>query len=787
MVSPLDRKLLRDLSRQGLQAAVIALVIACAVAVLVGSVATGRALARAQARWYGDGRYADVFAELRRAPEGVAARVAAIPGVAEVETRAIGLARLELPGGDPGTAALAQSLPPGGARLNRPYLRAGSDLAPGREDEVLVSEGLAEANGLAPGVRLVVIVNGRRQVVRVAGVALSPEHVYVVRPGEMFPDDRHYGVVWMPRAALAAALDLEGAFDELSLTLAPGASKPAVIAAVDRVLAPWGGLGAGGRDRQVSHRFLTDEIAELRAMATVVPALLLGVAAFLVSVVLSRLVATQRPQIGMLKALGYRDREIALHYAKWVAAIALSGSALGGVGGVAMGWELGRVYRAFFRLPALAFEGEGWTVALAGSVALVAALAGALAAVRRAAALAPAEAMRPAPPPTFRPTLLERLGLARLLPPAGRMVLRDLGRRPARAVFSALGLALAVAILVVAWFARDAIGLMIDLQLVRAQRQDATVTFTQALSEDAVAELRGIPGVRAVEPFRAIPAVLRRGHRSYRTAVTGVEPGADLERLVGAGGAVVPVPPRGLVLSAQLAGILGVRPGDDLTVEALEGRRASRTLRVAAVVDDLLGVSATASRDALADALGERGLVSGARLAVDAAALPAVQARLLGSPRVAAVTLRAATRASVERLVGDTLLGYMGVIAAVAVGLAAGVVYSAARVTWAERERELATLRVIGFTRGEVWRVLAGEIGVHAALGLPVGCVVGYLFVAATAAATRTDLYRLPIVVAPATYAVAVLAVGATALAVVLAALRWIGRADLVDVLKSRE
>jgi putative ABC transport system permease protein len=785
-VSALDRKLLRDLRRIAVQAAAIALLVGCAVAVFVGSAATWRALARSQARYYETHRFAQVFAEVRRAPARLVERVAAIPGAGEVEARIAVPAAIVLPGRAEPVTARVLSLPPGGPRLDRVHLRAGAAPAAGAE-EALVSEGFAAAARIAPGDTLDAVVNGRRLRLRVTGIAISPDTVYAIRPGDLFPDDRHFGVLWVPEAPLAAAADLQGSFSEVALRLAPGAREEDVVGALDRLLAPHGGLGAYGREQHVSHRFLSDEIRQLEAMAAVVPAIFLGIASFLVSLVMGRLVATQRQQIGMLRAVGYSAAEVAAHYAKLVAAIALAGAALGTAGGAAMGRAMARTYADFYRLPELVFAGEVPVALLGAALAVGGALAGALGAVRSAARLAPAEAMRPAAPPAYRPGLLERAGAARLLAPTGRMVARDLVRRPVRAGLSALGLAFAVAILVVSWFVRDAVDLMFELALVRGQRQDATVTFTHPLAEEALLELRRLPGVGRVEPFRAFPVTLRAGPRSHLGALTAVDGGGDLSRIVDADGAVVPLPPAGLVVSRKLAELLAIVPGDQVVAEVRDGRRPVRALPVVATVDDHLGVQATGDRRWLAAALGEEPLVSGAYLSVDSAALAALQARLQGLPAVAGVTLRGATLAAYETLVAGLLLGYMAVISALALAIAGGVVYSSARVTWAERERELATLRVLGFTRGEVWRIVAGETAVHVAAALPAGWLIGLGAVIAVARAESTDLYRLPVAISRATYATAGLVVAGGAVAVLLVAVRWIRRLDLVEVLKARE
>ncbi|GEJ58083.1 ABC transporter permease [Anaeromyxobacter diazotrophicus] len=785
----LRRKLLRELWGARGQLLAIALLVACAVATFVGAMGTWRALERAQAAYYAGYAFPHVFAECRRAPEPVARRAALLPGVAEVETRVGAQVTLEVPGlGEPASALLT-SLPDDGApRLSRLHLRSGRSLAPDRAGEVLVSESFAQANHLAQGARLVAVINGRRQALTVVGVALSPEHLFVLAPGAFVPDDRHFGVLWMARTPLATALDLKDAFSSIAVRLAPGAPSGPVLAGLDRLLAPWGGQGAYERARHPSHRYVSDEIAQLRALATLIPAIFLGVAAFLVGVALSRLVALQRTHLGTLKALGYGDLRLALHYAGFPLLTVLPGAAAGSAGGFLMGAGLARVYARYYRFPALRYTLDLDVVALATALALAAALAGAAGAIRRAARLPPAAAMRPEAPPTYRPSALERLGLGRHLSPAGRMVLRDLGRRPLRTALSCAGMATAVGVMVVASFMRDATHLLVTQQFDVAAREDVTVGFTQVVrSADALRELRALPGVTAAEGWRAVPVSLRAGHRSYRTALVGLAPGASLHRVVDGGGRAVPVPPRGLLLSLRLAETLGVAPGDALRVELLEGTRAAADLPVAATVDDLLGVQATLAAPALARLAGDGELVTGAWLAIDPARQDALLARLRAAPRVASVALRGPTLASLAKMIDDSLLWFTTLLGFFAVVIAAGVVYNAARVALAERERELATLRVVGFTVGETWRVVAGAVGAQLLLAVPLGWLVGAGFVGLTARATASELMRLPALVTRGNCAAAALVVLAAAGAVALHARRWLARLDLVAVLKAKE
>jgi putative ABC transport system permease protein len=779
-VTALWTKLRRDLWHARGQAVAIAVVLACAVATSAGSVATARALTRSRDLYYARTSMPHVFARAVRAPATVTARLSALPGVAELETRAVGDGRVTYPGGS--ARVRVASTTPDGGRLGRLHLRQGR--LPGA-GEAAVSEGFAVATGIGPGQRISLTVNGRLQSVSVSGVVLSPEFVYAIPPGGLFPDDRAFGLVWMPRAAVEAAFDLEGAFDEVVLRLVPGAREEVVVDALDAILRPFGGVGAHGRDLLVSHRFLSNEILQLEGMATLLPAIFLGVAAFLVSVALTRMVAAQRMQIGTLKALGYGDVAIGLHYLAFAAALALLGSAAGVLLGHAFGAYMSRMYTDFFRFPLLDYRADPGAMATATGLALAASLAGAAGAVRRAIRLPPAEAMRPPAPGRFQPTVLERLGAGALLSLPARMSLRGLARRPIRALLGTLGVASAVAVLVAGAFFGDAMDFMLDLAFRRALRADATVAFTHPVDRRAVQELARIPGVLAIEPTRDLAAVLRRGSRSERVALTGLEPGSSLARIVGEDERPVEIPAAGMVVSARLAERLGARAGDRVRVELLDGRRATGELAVAATVDDVLGLTATASLDTLRRLAREGDVVSGAHLAVDPEARPSVARALDRRPAVAGVSWRADTVESFRRTLATSLLAFAGMLVGFAVAIAGGVVYSSVRTSFAERSRELATLRVIGFTRGEAWRVLVGEVATQLLAALPVGALMGMGLALLSASAFESDLFRIPVVVERSTWIFAAGVTTAAALGTSIVARRWIRRIDLADALRS--
>lgn len=784
----LDRKLFRDVFHLRGQVIAVALVVASGIATLVTMKSSHASMKSSQQVYYREARFADVFASARRAPRAIVPRIQKIPGVAVVEDRIVHDVTLDVPGlAEPAVGRLVSVPERGRPLLNEVFLRRGRWIEPNHPDEVVISEAFALGNDLHPGDHLGAIINSRWRNLTVVGIGLSPEYIYEIRPGDIFPDRRRFGIVWMSHEALEGAFDMRGAFNSVALTLTHGASEADVIDRLDVLLEPWGGAGAYGREEQLSHRFLSDEIRGLRVNATIVPSIFLGVAAFLIHLVLSRLVQTQRDQIAVLKAFGYSTFDVGLHYLELAMVAVLGGTIVGMAGGIWLGIQLTQLYRDFFHFPLLDYVLEPSLVAIAIGVSAIAAGVGALSAVRSAVLLPPAEAMRPEAPPRFHGGWLDRIGLQRWLTPSGRIVVRNLDRRRWKAVFSILGVAMATAILIVGRYSFDAIDYILEFQFGIIQREDVTVPFYVARGTNALHSLERMPGVLAVEPFRMVPVRLVHGHREKRTGLIGIDPDAELRRLVDSKARVVPLPGNGLVMSRKLAEILGAKPGDDVIVEVLDESRPTATVRLAATFDDLLGVTAYMDRHALNRLLREGHVVSGAYLQVDPLAAPKLYADLKRTPAVAGVSIREAMLQSfIDTIAQSMSISNIAMIFFACV-IAMGVVYNGARIALSERGRELASLRVLGFTRREVGLMLVGEQAILTALAIPIGFFLGWLLCLLISKAYDTELFRFPVVLSSKTFGFAFLVILAAAVVSSLLVLRRIATLDLVGVLKTRE
>jgi len=787
-VSLLDRKLIRDLAALRGQVITIALVVAAGVAVFIASISTYNSLLAGRDRFYEEARFAHIFVTLKRAPLSIVPRLRTIPGIATVEPRIVEDVIVDWPSAPLPVSARVVSLSHAGDEpLARLHMRVGSAPAARDTHDAVVNEAFAESNGVKSGSAIRVILNGRLQAFNVSGIALSPEYIYAVKPGLPIPDDRYFAVLWLDRSAAEAAFDMVGAFNDLIISLAPGTDAKSVIAELDRTLEPYGSVGAVERRDQPSNRFLEDELSEQEVMAITVPVIFFGVAAFLLNVALGRQVAAQREQIAALKALGFANAPLALHYLKLVAVIVLFGSLLGLVGGIGFGQVMTASYRSFFRLPALEFALTSWSAILGTAISFAAAAAGVLTAVRGVVRLTPAVAMRPAPPLPFRRFRLERLMSMRPLAPSRVMVVRNLAGRPVRALLTTFGMAFAIPVVVLGLFWRDAIDQMIDVQFNLVERGNVVVTFPHPLDRRIVGDLQKQPEVLAAEGERIVPVRLRSEQRSHLTSIIGLPPGSELRRPHDAALRPIEIAADGITLTRRLAQRLNASVGDTVTVEVMEGKRHRQAAPVSAIVDEVIGMSAYMQIGALNRLTGEGDVVSTVALYAEPSAMPRLLARFKELPVIQSVAMKAYTLRSFLEKIAEVVLVMSSILTVFAVVIAIGIVYNSTRIGLHERARDLASLRVLGFSRGEVSKIFFSEFIVEIGVAIPIGIVLAQRVIDLISRFHPSESFQIPGVIEARTFVVACGIVIAAAAGSAYVVRRHIDRLDLVAVLKTRD
>ncbi len=778
----LNRKALRDLWHMRGQMLAIALVIATGVAVLVMSQATLLSLKKTQNQLYTEQRFSQLWVTVKRAPLTMLKRIAHVPGVEEVEGRLITGAKLTVRNFDEPVTALIQSLP---QQQNKLFLRSGR--LPETSHEILLNETFAKAHDFSAGEKIHTIVHGRAQWFTVSGIAVSAEYLYQVKPGTLFPDFKRYAIIWAPENSLAAALDMQGAFNQAILRLTPQANKSDVIAEVDRLLAPYGSTGALGRDNQMSHAVLNNEFKELTVMATFFPAIFLAVATFLLNIVFKRLIGIQRDQIAIIKAFGYSTRQVTMHYAFIVTLITLFGVLLGVACGTWLGHGLAALYQKSFHFPYLRFVLD-WRVAGIGAiVSLLAALTGTAYAVYAAASEPVAEAMRPPAPQHFRRTILETIGLSRILSPSTRMVWRQLERHPIKALLTIVAIAFASAIVMMTQFQRAAIEHVAAVEFRLANRHDIAATLVEARPMSVLNELRAIDGVEQAEGIRRLPVRIYHNNQNKLVTLEGIPSDSQLRHLINTESQSVPLPEKGLVLDDMLADILDVQVGESVWVDILEGRQQHLHLPVVKRVPSYTGLAAYMDFDALNHSLGDSDLINNVRLTVTSGKEKAVLRTLDEYPQILGAEERSTGLAALQKMLDENMTIFTQIVLIMGMIVNFGILYNTVRMNLSEHSRELASLRVLGLSKGEIAYILFGELAILVILSIPLGLLFGYALSVSLAESFQNDLYRFPFIIYPSAYPYTALVTIVSAFLSALAVYPRIHNLNLIEVLKTRE
>ncbi len=784
----LDKKLWRDLAGMATQAVAISLVMASGIAMFTMALYALNSLQSSQQDYYRRYRFADVFCGAVRFPESYLTRVQALPGVSVVDGRIVTSALLDMAGMSEPVVARLISFPDGRPpRLNDVFVAEGRPLDPDRSDEILASHSFVDAHSLKLGETLSFVINGRKRDLRIVGIVYSPEYIVQIQPGSLLPDYRRYGVFWMSQRQLAAAVDMQGALNDVSLTLERSANPQAVLEGLDGLLRSYGGTGAFGREHHTSHRFLEDELKQLTIMAWVAPTIFLLVAAFLLNTMLARLVALQREQIAILKATGFYNWQIGWHYLKMALLVAIGGAGAGLLFGYWLGQNTTEMYADIYRFPVKQTTLSSAIIGGSLAISVLSAIFGTWRSVATVTALPPAEAMRPATPATYHAGFMERIGLQRFLPQVARMLLRQIRRQPAKTLSTVFGISMALAIMILGSFSLDAIRYLIWFQFDYAQRQHVTVVFNQPLERSVVSEMKQLSGVLQVQSFRTIPMTIEFQNASRKIAVMALGEEAPLYRLVNLKEQPMEIPPEGILLSDKLAAILRVQQGDRLQLTALDGPRTSGEVNVAGIVAEYGGLNAYMPPHVLAAWSHLPETCSGVHLRIDGEATDRIYRQLKGMPHVASVNLKGAAMKSFEESFAENILTMRMFNILFTVIIAFGVVYNHARISFAEQSRDLATLRVMGFTNLEVTGILLGELGLLTLFALPFGSLFGYGLAKLLVLGLDTEMYRIPLVIEAETYWFAIMIVVIADMLSAMVMMRKIWALDLESLLKARQ
>ncbi|MFZ5898466.1 MAG: FtsX-like permease family protein [Bacillota bacterium] len=789
----MTKRLLRTIWNTKGHFAAITAVITIGILVYVSMTTTFHNLNRSKELLYRETGFADYYFHVIKAPQQVTKQVERIPGVVKATGRIQKDVPLLKENGRRGTVRLIACPLPMDAEVNRIRLLSGRlfEKEPqGGRVEVLVDPQFAAANRLAVNDTISVVAEGRRVSLTVVGTAVGAEFVYPLQDAaSLMPEPEAFGIVMLPLNQAQQVLNMPGQVNQLVLDLSPGADEEKIAAQVKSLIKPYGDLASYPRRQQLSDLVLEGELNQLRTTARTMPVIFLGIAAAIQFVMLGRMVKAQRTQIGVMKALGYNSGEIVVHYTGYALAAAAAGAVLGTALGLSLSSAFLQVYAEFFNLPRIV-GGIHWPAVAEGLfLSLGVGTAAGLSASHSAAAVAPAESMHPEPPKSGGRVFLESWALLwQRLDPSWKISLRTVLRNRLRSGVTLVGVIFAVGLLVIGLFFRDAVDYLLREHFQRQQHYDYLVRFVSPVREHELFNLSRIDGVVKVEPVFELPVRIHFQGRSREDVLLGLSPDTSLKELIGETGQRLSLPEEGMLISRKTAEKLGVKAGDRVTVETLLGFGPSRTadLKVTGVNSQLIGGASCVSLDQANSILQEQQLVSGAMLKVDPGRSKSVEEQIGGMTGVSSILSRQKELDTFNQNM-DSLLYSVGVMVTFAAVLGFAIVYNSAVISFSERKRELASLRVLGFTASEVSGLLFKESLLQTILGVALGLPFGRLMAEALVKAYSSDLFTMPVVIYPTTYFIAACGGVLFVWTAHLFAVRGVGRLDLAEVLKTKD
>lgn len=786
-MSLLERKLRRDIGRRRWQFAAILVTVVLGVALFGASYDAYQNLLASYQAVFDRTRFADLTIEGGDS-ETVAAAIRGTPGVTAVATRST--AELPLRLGDSTLIGRLVGLPVDRrAAVNDVLVLHGAYLDPADPVGVLVERHLADHFGIEPGDTLEVWADGGWQSLTVRGTAASAEYIWPARSRQevlTLPED--FGVIFAPQAFLDGLVSPLPA-GQVLVTYAADADDGALTDTVVPKARAAGASDVFSRADQPSNAALQEDINGFGELSFLFPLMFLSAAGLATYVLLSRMVHAQRPQIGLLLAVGFRRRRVFGHYLGFGVLTGLLGAGVGAVLGLALAGLITGVYTGMIAIPITVIELRPLTVLYGLAFGAAAGALAALAPALRAARLSPAAAMSGQVAAGHgSESLLERVvPRLRRIPARWKMVIRGVGRSPLRSASTVVGVMMAVTLVFVSWAMLDTVQILLDRQFNQAQRADAIVYLPTGATPSQLDALRAVDGVAVVEPLAQLPVTIVHGNVSYGTTLAAFPIDTGMHRFLTASG-TRDLPADGILVGAALKGKIGLAPGDEVNL-VLGSLQRTATARVAGFVDEPLGTFVYASTAELASIIGPQAAADATQSANVRFAAGADRSTLVDRLRSVAGVAAVIDARGLERA-AQSLMGlfyaFVGAMLVLGAVMAFALLFNLMSANIGERVTELAALHASGMSGGQLSRAITAENVLLTLAGIVPGLVVGYIGAAEFMASFSSDLFSFELHVRPTTFLFTALGVVAAALVSQLPILAAVRRIDIAQVVRER-
>lgn len=745
------KKFLRELKESKGQFVSVLAVVIIGVMFYTGLYSALENFSGAGPKYFSEYRLGDLWSTVYRAPEGVVERIEAIPGVKMAEGRVVQDVRIFME--DRNATIRLISLPDKKRNMvNDIIMRSGSYFTAGEGNQCIVSENFFKANHMVIGQTIEPIINGERVKLSVVGTAKSPEYIYEIRDAtELTPDYEKFGVVYIKKSYLQTILDFRGSVNDISILLDRDGDVKKVKAGMEKILDQYGLVNTIEKKDQTSYSMFHSDETGLKSMAAIFPMLFFIASAAIIYITMTRMIENQRTLMGVLKALGYSDWDIMLHYQTYPLLVGILGSVLGSLIGIFfVGKGLLSIFNGFYNFPTENSSAHLEIAVPASLMALFFCIFAGYNACRKELRLVPAESMRPKPPASGRKILLENLRIFwEHINFSWKIILRNLFRYKRRSAMASVGIIFSMALLLIALGFRSSMSYVMEVQYEEIQKYDLKINLTQMMNVDELRYIRNMDHVESVEPVMETGMEIRDGWKKKDIGVIALDGGAELYGVYDRSGKSAILPADGILLPARLMQTMGLRTGDRVTLRSYyPGKnedRDKKTVIVKGETSQFIGQSAVCSMDYI-DYLLKEGIVANAahiRLEdpkYEKEVINELKDILAINTILSKAEVVANTNKQLQSM--NTIIFFMLFVASI---LAVAVIYNITNINIFERRREIATLAVLGFTAAELKRLVFNENFFISVFGMLIGMPMGRIIAGVAIGTQATENMQMPI------------------------------------------
>lgn len=787
-MSILFKNLLRDIKKSKGQFISILIIVILGVTFYTSLNSAFKNLSNSSIKYYEEYRLADLWIDLDKAPISIKEKVEKLSNVEMVTGRIVKDASINI--SDENATLRFITLPDIKSNIvNDLTIKSGRYFSESDSNQCLLDEDFFKANNLKLGEYIYPVINGNQAKLKVLGVVKSPEFIYTLKDsGELIPDNKRFGIIYIKQSFGEAIFDLKGSVNNISIKVKSGSDVDEVKDDVKKLLKNYGVKSSIDRKQQTSTMMVDAEIKKLQSTGGSFPVIFFMVASVIIYIMMGRMVENQRIQIGVMKALGFTNVQVLIYYMSYSTIIAVSGSLIGSILGTYMGFSITKLLNQYFNLPLSNTQIYGEFVIPAFLLTLIFCLFAGYNSCKIIFKIMPSEAMREKSPISGKKIVVEKVDFIwRNINKLERIIMRNLFRYKRRVLLTSLGVIFSSAILLVAFSMNDSVNFMIKQQYGSIQNYDIKVKFSKLLSINDLSTIKDIQHVVEFEPILETGIELSNGWKSKEVGFTALTQNPKMYKVEDKSGNSVTLPQNGLLISEKLANILGIKVNDSVNVKFFFPEKEEKKMVVKGIVVQYLGLSTYTSMNNLNSVLGEGVIANSAVLKLESSAFEnEVKNKLKDMPGVSSVESKADSSNALTKNM-EAMKSTIGMLIMLSATLLIAVLYNIATINIFERQRELATLKVLGFNNKEVKKLIFNENYIISIFGIIIGLPLGTWLGGYLIEASSTDAYSIPYVVEFKSYVITIILTLIFTVITNMALMRKIKAINMLEVLKNKE